>query len=123
VGQRRAEQRHDPVAHHLVHRPVVAVNGLHHAFQDGVENLPRLLRIAVREQLHRPLEIGEQHCDLFALALERAPGGEDLLGEVLGGVGLGRREFRRRRRSDQRRSALVAELVRQRIGCRAGGAE
>ena len=46
--------------------------------------------IAVGEQLHRALEIGEEHGDLLALAFEGALRGEDLLGEVLGGVGLGR---------------------------------
>ena len=31
VRQRRAEERHDPVAQHLVHGALVAVDGLHHA--------------------------------------------------------------------------------------------
>ena len=39
---------------------------------------------------HRALEVGEEHGDLLALAFEGALGGEDLLGKVLGGVGLGR---------------------------------
>ena len=94
VGQRRAEERHDPVAHDLVHRALVAVDRLHHALEDGVEELARLLGIAVGEQLHRALEVGEEHRDLLALALEGGLGGEDLLGEVLGGVGLGRGEAR-----------------------------
>ena len=88
VGERRAEERHDPVAHHLVHRALVAVDGLHHALEHGIEELARLLGIAVGEQLHRALEVGEQHGDLLALAFEGGLGGEDLLGEVLGGVGL-----------------------------------
>ena len=49
------------------------------------------------EQLHRALEVGEEHGDLLALALEGALRGEDLLGEVLGGVGLGRSEAGDRR--------------------------
>jgi hypothetical protein len=40
-----------------------------------IENLARLLGIAVGQQLHRALEIGEQHGDLFALALEGAGAG------------------------------------------------
>ena len=88
VGERRAEEGHDPVAHHLVHGALVAVDGLHHAFEHGVEELARLLGIAVGEQLHRALEVGEEHGDLLALALQRGLGGEDLLGQVLGGVGL-----------------------------------
>ena len=86
VGERRAEQRHDPVAHDLVDRALVAVDRLHHVLEDGVEELPGLLGIAVGQQLHRALEVGEEHRHLLALALERALGGEDLLGEVLGRV-------------------------------------
>ena len=88
VGHRRAEQRHDPVAHDLVDGALVAVDGLHHPFEHGIEELPRLLGIAVGEQLHRALQVGEEHGDLLALALERGLRGEDLLGEVLRGVGL-----------------------------------
>jgi hypothetical protein len=43
VGERRAEQRHDPVAHHLVDGALVAVHGLHHALEHGIEDLARLL--------------------------------------------------------------------------------
>ena len=86
VGERRAEERHDPVAHHLVDGALVAVDRLHHPLEHGVEELPRLLGVAVGEQLHRALEVGEEHRDLLALALEGGLRGEDLLGEVLGGV-------------------------------------
>jgi hypothetical protein len=47
------------------------VDGLHHSFEHGVQNLSRLLGVAVGEQLHRALEIGEEDRDLLALALER----------------------------------------------------
>ena len=70
VGERRAEERHDPVAHHLVDRALVAVDRLHHALEHRVEELARLLGIAVGEQLHRALEVGEEDGDLLALALE-----------------------------------------------------
>jgi hypothetical protein len=88
MGQRRAEEGHDAVAHHLVDRALVAVNGLHHPFQHRIEKLARFLGVTIREQLHRALEVGEQHRDLLALAFEGAPGGQDLLGKVLGGVRL-----------------------------------
>ena len=71
VGERRAEQRHDAVAHHLVDGALVAVHRLHHAFEHRIEELARLLRVAVGEQLHRALEVGEQHRDLLALAFQR----------------------------------------------------
>jgi len=90
--KRRAEERHDAVAHDLIHRALVPMDGLHRALQHGIEELPGFLGIAVGEQFHRALDIGEEHRDLFALAFEGAPGGEDLLGEVLRGVGLRRLE-------------------------------
>ena len=92
VGDGGAEQRHDPVAHHLIDGALVTVHGLHHVLEHGVEKLARLLGVAVGEQLHRALEVGEQHGDLLALAFEGGLRGEDLLGEVLGGVRLGGRE-------------------------------
>ena len=89
VGQRRAEERHDPVAHDLVDRALVAVDGVHHPLEDGVEQLARFLGVAVGQELHGALEVGEQDGDLLPLALEGGLGGEDLLGEVLRRVGLG----------------------------------
>jgi hypothetical protein len=86
VSERCPEQRHNPVAHHLVHRALVAVNGLHHSLEDRVEDLARFLRIAICEQLHRAFQIGEEDGHLLALAFKRALRGEDLLGEVLRGV-------------------------------------
>ena len=88
VGDGRAEDRHDPVAEHLVHGALVVMDRLHHPLEDGVEELPRFFRITVGKQLHRPLEVGEQHRHLLSLALEGSARGEDLLGEVLGGVRL-----------------------------------
>jgi hypothetical protein len=49
VSERRAEQRHDPVTHHLVDGALVAVDGLHHQLEDGIEKLPSLLGITVSE--------------------------------------------------------------------------
>jgi hypothetical protein len=90
MGDGGAEQRLDPVPHHLVHRALVAVDSLHHALEHRIEELARLFGIAVGEKLHGPLEVGEQHGDLLALAFQRHLRGEDLLGEVLGGVRDGR---------------------------------
>jgi hypothetical protein len=71
------------------------MDGLHHSFEYGIEDLSRLLGVAIGKQLHRALEVGEEHGDLLALALEGALGGEDPLREVLRRVGLRRRESRR----------------------------
>jgi hypothetical protein len=127
LSQGGAEQGHDPVAHDLVDGPLVAVDGLHHVFKHRVEELPRLLGVAVGKQLHGPLQVREQHRDLLALAFQRALGGEDLLGEVRGGVGLGRSEPRGDDRPGraglaQRLAALFAELRIEPIGLTATGA-
>jgi hypothetical protein len=89
VGQRGAEQRHDPVAHHLVYRALVPMHGLHHVLEHGIEEVARLFGVAIGEQLHRALEVGEQHGDLLALALEGALRSQDLLGEMARGIGRG----------------------------------
>ena len=86
MRERRAEQRHDPVAHNPMHGALVAVHRLNHALEHGVEELLRVFGVAVGKQLHRALDVGEQHGDLLALAFERGLGGEDLIDEVLGNV-------------------------------------
>jgi hypothetical protein len=68
------------------------MNGLHHVVDHRVQDPPRFLDVAIGEQLHRGLEIREQHGNELALAFERSFGREDLFGEVLGSVGLRRAE-------------------------------
>ncbi len=92
VRLRCAEQRHDPVAHHLVDRALVAVDRFDHAFQDRVKNLASFFGVPVGEQLHRALQVGEEDGDLLALPFQGRLGAEGLLREVLGGVGLRRCE-------------------------------
>src|SRR5262249_31189306 len=62
----------------------------------------------VDEQLHRTFQVGEQHGDLLALAFERAPRRQDLLGEVLWYVGL-RRDRRSRAVRISRDSAAASK--------------
>jgi hypothetical protein len=135
MGQGRPEQRHDAVAHNLVHRPLVAVHGLHHPLEHWIEEFLGLLRIAVAEQLHRALEIGEEHRDLLALAFQCGLRVQDAFGQVPRRVRLGRGEAQgrgvcRRRARSCRMSTLRAELgrrgklrpaadARPRQGCRA----
>src|SRR5262249_53997570 len=86
VRQGRAEECHDAVAHHLVDRPFIVMDGLHHPLENRVQQLPSFLRIPVGEELHRSFEVGEEHCDLFALAFQGGLRGEDLLSEMLRSV-------------------------------------
>ena len=88
VGDRRPEERHDPIAHHLVDRALVVVNALHHPFEDRIQDLPGLLGVTVGEQLHGALQVGEEDGDLFPFAFEGGLRRENLLGEVPGDVGL-----------------------------------
>jgi hypothetical protein len=77
----RAEEGHDPVAHHLVHRAFVPMHSVHHPVEHSVEDLAGLLGVAVGEHLHRSLEVGEENGDLFPLSFQGGlGGGEDLIG-------------------------------------------
>jgi hypothetical protein len=127
VGHRGAEQGHDPVAHDLVDGALVAVDGVHHPLEDGIEQPPGLLGVAVGEQLHRALEVREQHGDLLALSFQGRLRGQDLLGEVLRGVAFGCAESRARRRLrglalTEPLTALLAELSAELIRGAATGA-
>jgi hypothetical protein len=112
VRDRRAEQRHDAVAHHLVDRALVVMHRLDHPLEHAVEQPARVFGIAVGEELHRSLEIREQHRDVLALALQRILRGTDALGQVRRRVGRRRRKARRRRRrrGGHGRRALRAEV-------------
>ena len=104
-----AEERHDAVAHDLVDRPLVAVNRFHHPLEDRIQELPGLLGIPVGQQFHRPLQVGEQHRHLLALAFESRLRIEDAFGQVLRGVTLGGAEASGNR-GHQRRSSRVGTL-------------
>ena len=49
----------------------------HHALEHRVEELAGLFGIALGQQLHRALQVGEQHRDLLALAFQGGAGVED----------------------------------------------
>ena len=70
MGQRGAKQGHNAVAQHLIDRALIAVDGVHHAVQGRIEQLPGVLGVAVRQEFHRAFEVGKQHGDLLALAFE-----------------------------------------------------
>src|SRR5437660_5453241 len=89
VGQWRPEERHDPVPRHPVDRTLVAMDRLHHVIENRVQELVGLLGVALREQLHRTLHVGEEDRDLLPLALKCGPRRQDALRQMLGGVGSG----------------------------------
>ena len=70
VGNRRAEQRQDAIAHGLGDVALVAVHGVHHELQSRIDDAARLFGIEVFQQGHGALDVGKQHGDLFALAFQ-----------------------------------------------------
>jgi hypothetical protein len=80
MGERGAEKRHDAVAHDTTDRAFVSMHGLHHAVEYRLQKIVRLFRIAVGDQLCRPLHVGKQHGYLFAFALQHVLGSTDSLG-------------------------------------------
>jgi hypothetical protein len=113
--ERRAEERHDPVAEHLVHGALVGVNRFHHDLEHRIQELSRLLGIAIHQELHRALDVGEDDGDLLALALHRAPEGEDAIGQVTRRVAAARaeagRDIREGGKGAKRRATHVAEAI------------
>ena len=82
MRDRGAEQRHNAIAQDLVHRPFVAVYGVHHQMQSRVEELLRVLGVAVARATRGAFEVGKQHSDLLAFAFQGTAGGEDFLGQM-----------------------------------------
>ena len=70
VRDRRAEQRHDPVAGELVDRPLEAVNALGEDREEAIHDPVPLLGIDLLGELHRALHVGEEDRHLLALAFE-----------------------------------------------------
>jgi hypothetical protein len=70
----RPKQGHNAIAHDLIHGPLIAVHGGHHALQHRIEELTGLLWVAVRQQFHGALEVSKQHRDLLAFASQRTAG-------------------------------------------------
>jgi len=89
VGDRSAEEGHDAVAHDLVHGAFKAVDRVHHSLEHGVEDPAGHFWVAVGEELHRALQVGEEDRHLLALTFERSTREEDAFGEMLRSVALG----------------------------------
>jgi len=68
VGDGGAEDRHDPVAGELVDRPLEAVHRFGEGGEEALHDRVPLLRILALGHIHRPLDVGEEHRDLLALA-------------------------------------------------------
>jgi hypothetical protein len=80
MGDRRAEDRHDPVAGELIDGALETVNTLGEDREETVQDLVPLFRIDLLGEIHRALDVGEKDGDLLPLAFEGATGGENLFG-------------------------------------------
>ena len=87
VRDRSPEERHDAVAHDLVHRALVAMDRFHEAFEHGVQELAGVFRIAIGEEFQRAAKVRENDRDMLALALERHERREEGRGRGLAGGG------------------------------------
>ena len=78
--------------------------------EEAIHDPMPLLGVDLLGEIHRPLHVGEKHRHLLALAFEGAARGEDLLGEVTGGIASGIRRRSLRLGFRCRLSAPIAEL-------------
>ena len=68
--ERRAEQRHDPVACHQTDHSLIAMDGLRHQFDDRLEDLQGLLGIPFGEKPQRRFDVRGEHCDVLPLTYQ-----------------------------------------------------
>ena len=60
MGKRRAEQRKDAIAQGLGHIALIAMHGVHHQLQGGIDNRPCFFGIKSFDQRRRAFEIGKE---------------------------------------------------------------
>jgi histidine ammonia-lyase len=70
VGDRRPEHGHDPVAGEFVDGALEAVNRIGEDREEALHDSPPLLGVLLLGHVHRALDVGEQHGDELALALD-----------------------------------------------------
>jgi hypothetical protein len=87
LGERGAEQRHQPIARELVHHPLEAVDPLAQDRQAAIHHPPPVLRVEPLGQLHRPDHVREQHRHQLALPLQRAARRQHPLGQPVRRIG------------------------------------
>jgi hypothetical protein len=63
---------------------LVAVHGIHHQLEDGVEHLMCFLGITRRHELQQVLDVRKEDRNVLALALEPGKGAQDAFGQPRG---------------------------------------
>lgn len=71
MGQRDAEQGHHAVAQYLVDGTAVALHGVRHGAQDGLQELLNAFGIQVTNECQRTTDVGKEDGHLLTLAARR----------------------------------------------------
>jgi hypothetical protein len=69
MGDRGAEDRHDPVAGELVDGALEAGHRLRQQREEALHDLAPLLRVLLLGEVHRAADVGEQNRHLLALGI------------------------------------------------------
>jgi hypothetical protein len=109
MGHGGAEECHEAVAEELIDRPLVAMDLGKGQLEELVKEGMHALGAEAFGEGCGACDVAEEHGNLLTRTLVGTPRDEDLLGEVLGGVGLRSREISRDRRF--RREPLPAHLA------------
>jgi hypothetical protein len=123
MGNGGAEECHDPIAHDLVDRALIAVYRVHHALKDRVEELAGFFGITIGQQFHRSLQVGKEDRNLLAFAFEGGLGGEDFLDQMAGGIAEWSLRLRFGGPFGERRGALPTKGKAGRVGKATGRTE
>ena len=89
MRHRRTKQGHHPIARKLIDRPLVPMNLVHQDLEAPVHDLMDFLGVELLRHGGVIGDVGEEDGYQLAFALDGASGREDLIGEILGRVGLG----------------------------------
>jgi len=89
VGDWSPEEGHDAIAEELVDRAFVTVDFGQDQVEGPGHQPMHFLGIEPLRERREARDVGEEHRDLLALSFQGAPGGQDLVREVLGSVALG----------------------------------
>ena len=118
VSHRRPEEGHEAVAQELVDRPLVPVHGGQRQLEEAVQEVVHGLGADVLGQCRGALEVAEEDGHHLPLPLDGAPGGQDLVSEMLRRVAGWRGVFKRLDRtldSVKPPAALCAEFIPRRV--------
>ena len=88
VGKRSTEEGHDAVAGELVDGALILVDLIHEDLEAAVHDLVDFFGVELLRDACEVCHVGEEDGDELALPFQGGAGGEDLVGEVLGGVGV-----------------------------------